>query len=354
MNAKALVVIVSLLPAVAMGQGFAGLGRQEQGFTPVTAPAALSFPRDHGAHEGFRIEWWYLTANLKGPDGADMGAQWTLFRQALSPGPEAPGWDSNAAWMGHAAVTTAGTHLFAETFARGGIGQAGVTAAPFAAWIDDWTITGTATPGEDAIARLAIHARGADFAYDLAATAAAPPVPQGVDGFSVKSQTGQGSYYYSQPFYTVTGTVTLGTEAVPVTGTAWLDREWSSQPLAGDQEGWDWFALTLASGARVMLFALRSETGAPFLSGTWIAPDGHPTPLAPGDIRLTPLAETVVADRSLPTRWRIEVPGHGLDTTAEALNPAAWMGTVYPYWEGPIRLDGGAAGMGYLEMTGYR
>jgi predicted secreted hydrolase len=354
MSAKAL-LLLAFLPGAALAQGFAGLGQEAtRGFLPVTAPATFDFPRDHGAHQGFRIEWWYLTANLKGPGGEDLGAQWTLFRQALSPGPEAPDWDSNAVWMAHAAVTTETTHRFAETFARGGIGQAEVTADPFAAVIDDWFMTGSAQKGEDAIARLAIHAAGADFAYDLAATAAPAPVPQGENGFSVKSAGGQASYYYSQPFYTVTGTVTLGTVSLPVTGTAWLDREWSSQPLAGDQEGWDWFALSLASGERVMLFALRSETGAPFLSGTWISAEGEPTPLTSDEIRLTPLTETEVAGPRLPTRWRVEVPGRGLDTVAEAVNPGAWMGTLFPYWEGPIRLDGGATGMGYLEMTGYR
>jgi predicted secreted hydrolase len=30
-------------------------------FAAVTPDARLSFPRDHGAHPDFRIEWWYLT-----------------------------------------------------------------------------------------------------------------------------------------------------------------------------------------------------------------------------------------------------------------------------------------------------
>lgn len=367
MNAKALllglllsvmaqaVTTQAVITQAAAAQGFAGLGRDAADYIPVTAPAALSFPRDHGAHPGFRIEWWYLTANLTGPDGEELGAQWTLFRQGLSPGPETSGWGSNAVWMAHAAVTTEETHVFAETFARGGIGQAGVVAAPFAAYIDDWSIRGADPVGEaDALAEISIEAQGRDFSYDLRARAVPPPVPQGERGFSVKSEAGQASYYYSQPFYSVTGTVHIGPDSIPVTGTAWLDREWSSQALAPDQRGWDWFALSLTSGARVMLFALRSDTAAPFLSGTWIAPDGTPTPLARDEIALTPLNETRVADRRLPTRWRVEVPRFGLDTIAEALNPAAWMGTVYPYWEGPILLDGGAAGRGYLEMTGYR
>ena len=60
--------------------------------------------------------------------------QWTLFRSAMAPGADDPGWGNGQVWMAHAAATGAATHRFAETFARGGVGQAGVAAAPFRAW----------------------------------------------------------------------------------------------------------------------------------------------------------------------------------------------------------------------------
>ena len=41
-----------------------------------------------------------------------------------------------------AAVTRADTHRSTETFARGGIGQAGVETDPFVAWIDAWEMRG--------------------------------------------------------------------------------------------------------------------------------------------------------------------------------------------------------------------
>ena len=31
----------------------------------------------------------------------------------------------------------------------------------------------------------------------------------------------------------------------------------------------------------------------------------------------------------------------------------SWMGTSFPYWEGPIRFAAAIPGLGYLEMTGY-
>ena len=114
--------------APAFAQGFAGLGSDAAGFAQVLPGKPLTFPADFGAHPAFRIEWWYITANLTDSSGAAFGAQWTLFRQALAPPPEHDGWASQQIWMGHAAVTSATTHRFAETFARGGVGQASFTA----------------------------------------------------------------------------------------------------------------------------------------------------------------------------------------------------------------------------------
>ena len=349
MNVKALVAWLFLgLPAAA--QGFADMGRVVDGFAlPERGP--FIFPADHGPHDDFRIEWWYLTATLTGPDGTDYGAQWTLFRSALAPG-GAAGWASPQLWMGHAAVTTPDLHLVAEKLARGGIGQAGVTARPFAAWIDDWQMTSRAAPGADALSAIDLRAGAKDFAYTLALDATGPVVAQGDGGYSVKSAEGQASRYYSQPFYTVKGDITVQGKVIPVTGQAWLDREWSSQPLAADQTGWDWFSLMFDDGARLMGFRLR-DSGAGYTSATWIAPDGTPEQMPAGALRLTPLDTAHVADRDLPVKWHVELPAKGLDVTVAALNPAAWMATSVPYWEGPIRITGSHSGRGYLEMTGY-
>ena len=195
----------------------------------------FDFPADHGAHPDYRIEWWYLTANLEDADGTPYGLQWTLFRSALAPY-EAEGWDSPQLWMGHAAVTTKTDHFVAERLARGGIGQAGVVADPFSAWIDDWALEGDWRT-------LQMRATGTDLSYDMALTATGPLVFHGEGGYSVKSAAGQASYYYSQPFFDISGTLHLPTGDLQVTGSAWLDREWSSQPLADNQTGWDWFSL---------------------------------------------------------------------------------------------------------------
>ena len=81
-------LLLTLAQKTARAQGFAGLGMNGQGFAPVVPGQKLVFPADHGPHPNFRIEWWYVTANLKDTTGSSYGAQWTLFRQAMAPVPQ--------------------------------------------------------------------------------------------------------------------------------------------------------------------------------------------------------------------------------------------------------------------------
>jgi predicted secreted hydrolase len=236
--------------------------------------------------------------------------------------------------------------------ARGGVGQAGVTAEPFSAWIDNWQMSSLAGPGEDPLSRLRVRAASTDFGYEVALSAEGPIVLHGDAGYSVKSAAGQASFYYSQPFYRVSGKLDLPDGPVEVTGSAWLDREWSSQPLAADQTGWDWFSLHFDTGDKLMGFRLR-DSGAGFSSATWIKADGTAEPQMPGALRITPAGQTQVAGRNVPTRWRVELPAKGVDVQTRPLNAQSWMATQFPYWEGPIFLSGTHSGRGYLEMTGY-
>lgn len=348
MNVRGILLSLCLAGSAA-AQGFADLGASIDGFALPNPAHVLRFPADHGPHPEFRIEWWYLTATLEDVAGAEYGAQWTLFRTATAPG-EGAGWQSPQLWMGHAAVTTKDRHFVAERLARGGIGQAGVMAQPFAAWIDDWQMVGTGEAGD--LSGLSLTATGPEFSYALELVAEGPLVAHGAGGYSVKSAGGQASHYYSQPFYRVSGALDLPEGPVTVTGQAWLDREWSSQPLAADQTGWDWFSLAFDDGARLMGFVLRGGAG-DFASGTWIEADGTPHPLPPGALLADPVALAEVAGREVPVVWRLQLPERGLDVTLTALNPGAWMATSVPYWEGPIRIEGSHSGRGYLEMTGY-
>lgn len=344
---------LALFGGKALAQGFAGLAENADGYAVVTPGRRFVFPADHGPHPEFRIEWWYVTANLKDAAGASYGAQWTLFRQATQPGPALEGWANRNAWMGHAAVTRADTHRSAETFARGGVGQAGVETAPYLAWIDNWQMRGLDGFDADKTAPLELTASSVDFSYALRLDADRALVLQGDKGFSRKSDRGQASYYYSQPFYRAAGRIVIDAKSVDVTGLAWMDREFSSQPLAADQTGWDWFSLHLDGGEKLMLYRLRQKDGRNNLFGNFISPDGRSVEIAAADNSMTPTNFTDIESRKVPTSWRVAIPAHGLNIETVPINPRCWMGTSFAYWEGPITFTGSHKGVGYLELTGY-
>ncbi|MDX1381099.1 MAG: lipocalin-like domain-containing protein [Xanthomonadales bacterium] len=349
--------------------GLAVLAQGAQGFEHARPDAVLAFPRDHGAHPDFRIEWWYLTANLEDAGGQLYGAQWTLFRYAVRPPAEQPraeaepgtAWQSGQVYMAHLALTTPTGHVAFQRYARGGehgsVRQAGATAEPFAAWLDDWRLAST---GEDWLP-LELRAQQGDFALRLRLDSDRPLVLQGEGGFSQKHPAGGGSHYYSQPFLQARGELVVDGAPIPVTGQAWLDREWSSQFLQPGQAGWDWFALHLDSGEKLMLFRLRQRAEAghaadPYLHGALIAPDGTKRTLDPAGLSFRVLEETAVAGRRLPLRWRIDLPEIDRSLTVEALHPDQWLDLDYPYWEGVVTVTGdgpGSRGVGYLELTGY-
>ena len=343
MNARAFLLL--LWPITASAQGFAGLGTDVDGFSSPQRPAEFDFPIDHGPHDDYRIEWWYLTANLEGLDGTPYGLQWTLFRSALT-SDGGKGWSSPQLWMGHAAVTTPDAHFVTERLARGGIGQAGVQADPFEAWIDDWQLVGPD------FATLTMTASGPDFAYDMVLNSDGPLVFHGDEGYSLKSAEGQASYYYSQPFYAIEGTLILPTGTIEVAGDAWLDREWSSQPLSDNQTGWDWFSLSFEDG-KLMGFRLRQTDGSDYTSATWIDPDGTTTSYSNSAFEAEPVAISDIGGRDVPTTLNVRLADRGVDVEVTAINPQAWMNTSVPYWEGPITVQGSHTGRGYLEMTGY-
>ena len=72
-----------------------------------------------------------------------------------------------------------------------------------------------------------------------------------------------------------------------------------------------------------------------------------------GAITMTPVEETRVAGRRVPTAWEVTLSAKGLDISVAAIYPQSWMGTRIPYWEGPVRFKGSHTGQGYLEMSGY-
>jgi predicted secreted hydrolase len=366
------IIFASLLAAAAAGcdrapeqtpsSDFAVLAQAAEGYARAENGAVLQFPRDHGEHPDFRIEWWYLTANLQDAQGRAYGAQWTLFRTAVRPPEpgEAPGGARDGQiYMAHFALTWPDGHTAFQRYARGGNSpeesRAGVTSSPFSAWLDDWTLS-SKTPDW---LPLEARARQDGYRLELNLDSPQPLVLQGDNGFSQKHPQGGGSYYYSQPFLEASGVLTIAGETVPVIGLAWLDHEWSSQFLQEDQAGWDWFALHLESGEKLMLFRLRQRgagDSGDYRHGVLVSPAGESTVLDASRIRFQVVGTQSIAGRTLPLHWKISLPEIGRELEIRAIRADQWMDVDFPYWEGAVILTGDTAesrGKGYVELTGY-
>jgi predicted secreted hydrolase len=297
---------------------------------PTVVPRPLVFPRDYGAHPDFRTEWWYVTGWLEGP----LGFQLTFFRARPEEQSDNPSsFNPRQVLFAHAALSDPrrGHLVHDERAARAGLSLAEAETGRTAVWIDDWSLVREAG---------GYHAKvvAREFAFDLTLTPQGAPVLQGENGLSRKGyRPEEASYYYSEPQLAVAGKV----DGRAVTGTAWLDHEWSSAYLAPEAAGWDWTGINLNDGGSFMAFEMRAKKG-----GIHYAPPGvhfeprrwwrsprtgvqYPVEMQVNQFRLVALMD----DQELDAR--------------------ASVGTVY--WEGAVRAfrEKAEVGRGYLELTGY-
>jgi predicted secreted hydrolase len=340
-----------LLLAVLGGPATADFRRAEPGYR-------FRFPRDHGAHPDFALEWWYFTGHLWSADGARRyGYQLTFFRKAL-----ATRWSGSPAWrtdqflLAHAALTQAegGRFRFEERFNREGI-PAG--ASPHGLDLRDASWSARADRG----GRIHLSFSVQDASLELDLTPATPPVVFGEDGVSRKgADPAAASHYLSFPRLATAGTLRLPGRAEPVRGQSWMDHEFSSSQLAPGQVGWDWAGIQLRDGRSLMVYRLRSADGAQdpwseltevdaagrvlratrdfrWTGGPWRSPESGATYPLPSRLQAwdeTWTLEPLVADQELRTR----------------------LGARITYWEGACRVldgQGREEGDAYVELTGY-
>ncbi len=337
-------------------------GGSTEGYARALEPRPFAFPRDHGAHEDFRSEWWYFTGVLTTAGGRRFGYQYTLFRSALAPdmAPRRSDWATRQVYMAHFALTdvVGGAFHAYERFSRGAAGLAGVEMAPFRAWIDDWQIGGGDDPPP-----FQLRAGQGGTAIELELEAAKPVVLQGDRGLSQKgSEPGNASYYYSYTRMPTRGTVTVGFKSFEVQGSSWLDREWSTSALEEGQVGWDWFALQLSDGRDLMVYRLRRADGTTdrSSSGTLVAADGSGRRLGATDfgIEAVDTWTSPASGARYPSGWRLTLPELAIDLRVTPLLRGQELDLSFRYWEGAVEVRGTSAsepvtGQGYVELTGY-
>ena len=355
---------------------FAGCSPQPQTSQPGTAPGVpasweqtgflradrsrrFNFPEDHGPHQGYRTEWWYVTGNLHAPDLRRFGYQLTLFRIALTP--EAPdrsasAWRAEHVWMAHLALTdvAAGTHYAEERFSREALGLAGAQRDPLTIWLEDWRLY-----RDDPRKPWRLSAGTDQFSLDLTLEPVREPVLQGDNGLSQKgSEPGNASYYYSITRLDTRGTLQRAGRTVSLQGLSWMDREWSTSALADNQAGWDWFSLQLDDGSDLMFYRLREKSGksSPQSAGSLLQADGRLLKLHSDDVTLSARRWWKNSKGvAYPVAWEMVIKSLQRRFIIEALVDDQEMDLSVRYWEGAVSAKdaGRPVGSGFLEMTGY-
>ncbi len=331
-------------------------------YAPVTPGRALGFPQDYGAHPDHRTEWWYVTGWLDTPDGKPLGFQVTFFRSRTAHDPRNPSaFAPKQLIIGHAALSdpSVGRLLHDQRSAREGFGLAWAKTGDTDVRLEDWAMR------RGADGRYSVTVRGGELSLDLTLAPSQPVLLQGEAGFSRKGPKREhASYYYSQPHLQVAGTVMYKSaragKPLQVTGTAWLDHEWSSQVLEPNAAGWDWTGINLDDGGALMAFQIRAKDGgALWAHATLRDGAGRVRQYGPDQVAFAPQARwrsprtgasypVATAVTTGGTRWELAPlqPDQELDSRRST-------GAVY--WEGAVRVlrDGRPAGRGYLELTGY-
>lgn len=344
--------------------GFAADTAQE--FRPATEGYRYAFPRDHGAHEEFRTEWWYYTGQLTAKDGRPFGYELTFFRRGMprEQTKTLPSqWAVTHLYLAHFAVSDLSTGRFhyAEKMSRAGLGKAGAASDRLNVWIDHWSAESPlAAPGTQIL-----QAADGDLAIQLTVSPEKPLVVHGTGGISRKGSVAA-SHYYSFTRLATTGTLSVGGERFDVTGNSWMDHEFGSAELGKDLVGWDWFCLQLDDRRELMLYRLRRMDGSadPVSSGTLIDRDGRGHHLTINEFTLEPISywTSQTSHARYPQRWHLTIPSQQLSLELVPLMAEQELSTTrstqVTYWEGAIEAIGSIQGraaraQGYMELTGY-
>ncbi|MCZ8255051.1 MAG: carotenoid 1,2-hydratase [Polaromonas sp.] len=320
----------------------------------------LVFPRDRGAHPGFRTEWWYITGQATSKDAGDrvFGFQLTFFRSRVD---ATQGMASKFAakqlLFAHAAITDVqGKKLWHDQrIARDGFGLASADEQDMDLKLRDWSLKADGTT-------YTAELPATDFAIKLQFEETQAVLLQGNKGLSRKGpDEKQASYYYSQPQLATRGNLQVKGQTFNVSGKAWLDHEWSEEILHPDALGWDWIGMNLLDGSALTAFRLRDKDGnALWDGGSFRSPQGGLYTFTRGEVIFKPVRrwKSPLTQATYPVEWVVRTPADFYTVRAvidnQELDSRQSTGAIY--WEGLSELidsNGKQVGMGYLEMTGY-
>lgn len=183
-------------------------------------------------------------------------------------------------------------------------------------------------------------------------------------GFPHPLRCGGFTYYYSRPHQRAEGTLRFDGVDYEVTGEAWFDRQYG-ELFQLIERGWQWFAISLADGRRIMIFDFPEGPDRVENIAAIMTPGGGYRLVQREDVHVDVLATwTSPSTKTIyPSRWRVRVGDFVCEIEPwvpdQELCPNAtvklWIGPEY--WEGACDVftpgTREVIGRAYIELNGY-
>ncbi len=316
--------------------GLAGVGAASAAPPLTLRPVVL--PRDHGAHPGFQVEWWYTAGTV----ADSRGRPFFWFATV---------WSGEGFMLARANVVDLRSDrivLSREYLGAGALrsGQARIDVDGFelgwqpAGRLGRWSVDAP-VPGEGQLR--------------LSLTPVQPYVLNGHGGI-VQEGSGATSAYYSDPRLAAHGALVLDGRSSPVSGRGWFDHQWGNFATDSASWHWNWFACQFRDGSDLILYQFITPGGQPtgVQSGTFVSSRG--VAAHPRRFKVVPLGPTITpagATGSYPLRWRLDVPSAHVDVALKARARHQFISNQYlpGFWEGAAAITSGAPGTCIVEST---
>jgi len=350
-----------------LGAGFVyALIAPENGAAPLIRlpdPAvSVKLPRDLASHEDYLTEWWTVYANLTDDANHAYGVtlhickRFPVLRKLDSmlwhtalPRPEFIGY--------YALANIAERKMIADE--RNGLADDDYRTSEETLEINltDWRIMQTATG-------LSLRIQGNDALVHLNLIGDQPPVRQGQEGYAWRGEDLPPAYVLSWPRMSVEGSLIFNAKVHPVTGQAWLEREYTSYLPSSRLTSWDRLVLMLDNHHELILWYPRcgGEDRCAAIPATLISPDGIATQIPADRVLINPSESWTSPDTDVKyyVEWQVKLEDYDAALLVSAYLPNAELtygqGAIH-VWTSPVHVAGrwgdqAVQGEGYGEISG--
>jgi predicted secreted hydrolase len=231
---------------------FASYGQGWKSYPLNPEGSLISFPLDEGRHPAEPIEWWYTAGHVTGDNtGTSYSFMLTYFYfpafgydgfRILNVSNEETGaFYSETAAVNYSIIAEDSLNIQATTM--GGNSEY---------WLNKTGSDDIMIPFE-----YILSAESGQNMLDLEYESLKPPLILGENGYFQQGESSY-TYYYSLTKSLVKGTLSIDELAEPVSGTAWVDRQYGTfNPLT--EEDYEWFYVQLSNDMDINIYNLFTQ-----------------------------------------------------------------------------------------------